>query len=246
TGGGNVHTYELALFLTKAGYNVRHLYARYDDWGVGTVETALPYASEELACEESTWNQAGIKTKLQKALKSFDPDHVIITDSWNSKPFLAEACSGFPYILRFQAMECLCPLNNVRLLPEAGRFRQCRRHQLDNPAACRLCVEERGPRSGSLHQAERALSEGMTPEYRQRLLRALRDAEALLVVNPLTAAMLGPYAKTIRVVTAGMDPARFPWPGEERAKRSDKAVLFFAGLVDEWMKGFEVLHEACA
>jgi hypothetical protein len=32
------------------------------------------------------------------------PDYVILTDSWNMKPRLAEAIRGFPYILRFQKM----------------------------------------------------------------------------------------------------------------------------------------------
>ena len=58
----------------------------------------------------------------------FNPDHVIITDSWNFKPLLAEAVREYPYILRLQAMECICPLNNVRLLPLGdGQFGQCRR-----------------------------------------------------------------------------------------------------------------------
>ena len=49
---------------------------------------------------------------------AFNPDQVIITDSWNIKPLLAEAVREYPYILRLQAMECLCPLNNLRLLVE--------------------------------------------------------------------------------------------------------------------------------
>src|SRR5437764_214318 len=78
--------------------------------------------------------------------------------------------------------------------------------------------------------------------------RALREAEAVLVVNPLHEAMLSPYSGRVRVVTAGMDPGRFPWPPpDEPAARPDgKPVRFlFAGLVEEWMKGFAVLHRAC-
>jgi glycosyltransferase involved in cell wall biosynthesis len=88
-----------------------------------------------------------------------------------------------------------------------------------------------------------------TPEYQECLLRALREAEAVLVVNPLTEALLSPYARCVRVVTAGMDPARFPWPWPgESTQEAGKEVktLLFAGLVDEWMKGFHVLHDACA
>src|SRR5207248_78271 len=38
TGGGNVHTAALALFLARAGYDVRHLYARFPPWRIGAVK----------------------------------------------------------------------------------------------------------------------------------------------------------------------------------------------------------------
>jgi glycosyltransferase involved in cell wall biosynthesis len=256
TGGGIVHTVELAQFLGKAGYEVRHFYAGHRPWGVGCVERSLPYPSEALPFDESTWNVPSIQARYRQAIEQIDPDYVILTDSWNMKPLLAEAVSGYPFVLRLQAMECLCPLNNVRLLPASdGRFRQCPLHQLANPQDCARCVQERGRFSGGLHQAERALCGVGTPAYHERLLWALREAEAVLVVNPLTEALVRPYARTVRVVTAGMDPARFPWPWPEAANPSPPTplpqgargvTLFFAGLVEEAMKGFHVLHEACA
>lgn len=321
SGGGNVHTAELARFLIRAGYEVRHLYARYEPWQIGQVTEALPYASQALEFDASAWNVRDIQTQFRHAVDAFTPDHVIITDAWNFKPHLAEAVRGYPYILRFQAMECLCPLNNVRLLPEGnGRFRQCQLHQLATPRECASCIRERGHLSGELHQAERALSRVDEPDYHDCLLRALRDAEAMLVVNPLMEAMVSPYASHVRVVTAGMDPARFPWPvsvgsrqatvgsrqaagtdqqssvtshqaavspnaptdseqrqvnsqGSETTDRSRrtadsnrshpcdppltkggpggvasprKSTVMFAGMVEELMKGYAVLHEACA
>src|SRR5262249_12607893 len=144
---------------------------------------------------------------------ALDPDYVILTDSWNMKPVLAEALRGHRVLLRLQAMECLCPLNNVRLLPEPeGRFRQCSLNQLSNPDGCARCLRDRGGFSGGLQQAERALAGAGTPGYHDKLLRALREAEAVLVVNPLTEQLVRPHARRVCVVTAGMDPARFPWP----------------------------------
>jgi glycosyltransferase involved in cell wall biosynthesis len=248
TGGGIVHTYELAQFLGRAGFEVQHFSARFPPWGIGMVEGALPFASTPLEFEEAEWNREEVKARFRAAVDRFDPDHVIITDSWNIKPVLADAVRGYPYILRFQAMECICPLNGVRLLVEDGQFRQCSRHQLANPEVCADCLRRRGRWSGSLHQAERALSGVEEPGYHDLLMRALREAEAVLVVNPLHEAMLSPYTDCVRVVTAGMDPARFPWPWPDEQPRptSRKVSLLFAGLVEEPMKGFAVLHEACA
>jgi glycosyltransferase involved in cell wall biosynthesis len=250
TGGGIVHTVELARFLAKAGYEVHHFYARYEPWGIGCVEGKLPFASLALDFDESSWNVLAIQERYRQAVDAFGPDYVILTDSWNMKPLLAEAVAPYPYFLRLQAMECLCPLNNVRLLPqEGGRFGQCQLHQSGHPAACADCLTRNGHFSGGLHRAERALACVGSPEYHAKLLRALREAEAVLVVNPLTETLVRPYARQVQVVTAGMDPARFPWPWpDDPALKRDqgKQILFFAGLVEELMKGFHVLQEACA
>lgn len=246
TGGGTVHTYELAKFLSQNGYDVRHIYTRFAPWGIGGVQGNLPYPSEILEFAEKDWSLPAIQARVRQAVQTFAPDHVIITDSWNIKPLLAEAVRGFPYILRFQAMECFCPLNNVRLLAdEPGQIRQCQLHQLATPRECTQCVSKRGQRSGSLHQVERTLSGVGTPEYHEKLLQAFREAEAVLVVNPLHEAMVSPYTPNVRVVTSGMDPTRFPWPPPDEPQNKKK-VIFFAGLVEEMIKGFEVLHEACA
>ena len=250
TAGGIIHTVELAKFLSRAGYAVQHFYARNDDWGVGRVEGNAPFIGQPIDFDRSSWNAAGIQKAFRHAVDQFHPDYVIITDSWNFKPLLAEAVRGYPYILRQQALECLCPLNNLRLLSDAeGQTIQCARHQLATPDICRRCVAEHGRASGGLHQAERALAGVGTAEYDQKLRQALAESEAVLVLNPLIAAMLGPYAKSVQVVTWGMDAARFPWPwpdGTDGPQSDARATIFMAGLVEEPIKGFPVLHEACA
>jgi glycosyltransferase involved in cell wall biosynthesis len=249
TGGGIVHTVELGRFLREAGYDVRHVYARFDPWGIGRVDGPLPFPSECLEFGESDWRLPTILGRFRAAVDACAPDYVVVTDSWNVKPLLADALRGHRVVLRLQAMECLCPLNNVRLLPGPdGTARQCPMHQLATPDVCRRCLAGNGHTSGGLHRAERDLCGVGTPVYDAALRRAFRDAEAVLVVNPLTEALVGPYARSVRVVTAGMDPARFPWPpaGEPAEAPGDgPARLLFAGLVGEWMKGFHVLHDAC-
>ncbi|WP_231871562.1 glycosyltransferase family 4 protein [Planctomyces sp. SH-PL62] len=239
----------MAKILSLAGYDVRHVYARFEPWGVGRVAGDLPYPSEILDFDEQEWNLPAVEHRFRRAVAAFDPDCVVVTDSWNVKPLLAEAARGYPYILRLQALECLCPLNNVRLLPQpGGGFAQCGLNQLDDPAECSNCLMENGRFSGALHQAEREFCGVGTREYHERLLRAFAGAEAVLAVNPPTAAMVAPYAKDVRVVTAGMDPARFPWPAPEEPREpwaDGRCALFFAGLADEPMKGFHVVHEAC-
>jgi len=186
-----------------------------------------------------------IQTRFRRAVDEFDPDYVLITDTWNMKPLLAEAVRGYPYFLPFQALKCLCPLNNLRLLPLGpDRVEQCPRHQLATPEVCHRCVAERGQHSGLLHQRERALAGVGTPAYNRQLRRALDEAEAVLVLNPSTGEMIRPYAPRVRVVTWGMDPARFPWPLPDKPT-NEKTRIFMAAVVVESIKGFHVIHQAC-
>ena len=275
TGGGNVHTVELATFLGRAGYEVRHVYVRYPEWGIGRVGDALPFESQAMEFDRSSWGLDEIQARYRRAVRSFDSDYVIITDAWNMKPILAEAVEGYPYYLRFQALECLCPLNNLRLLARSSQtVEQCPRNQLANPDVCRRCLVERGHHSGSLHQWERELCKLGTREYDRQLRRALEEAEAVLVLNPLIAVLVEPYARNVRVVPWGMDPARFPWPpadglGERRPSvaleggvgrpapnagvgrpapnpiAAPAITLFMAVVQGELIKGYHIAHEAC-
>jgi glycosyltransferase involved in cell wall biosynthesis len=249
TGGGNVHTAELTKFLSEAGYTVRHFYAKFEPWGIGNVTERTPHPAHAVAFSQTEWTLPNIIGRFRAAIDEFDPDWVVLTDSWNLKPLLAEAAGGRPYILRLQALECLCPLNNVRLLPGPDRKpRQCNRHQLATPDECAKCVRDLEHTSGDLHRAERALAGVGTPEYRDALFKAFSGAAAVLAVNPLTAAMVEPFTRDVRVVTAGMDPARFPYPfpSEKMPPRSaGRLRILFAGLTHEWMKGFHILRETC-
>ncbi|MDB5387180.1 MAG: glycosyltransferase family 1 protein [Planctomycetaceae bacterium] len=249
TGGGTIHTAETGKFLGLAGYDVRHIYSQYSNWGIGRMDQEPLAPSEALVFDAKSWNAPEIQRRFREAVDSFAPDFVIVTDSWNFKPLLAEAMRGYRYFLRLAAQECLCPLNNVRLLVDSqGQTSSCPKHQLATPDACRKCVRDRERQSGSLHQAERALSGYGTAEYDHRLRQAFEGAEAVLAVNPLIAATISPFAKQVCVVPSGFDPSRFPWTANESHETNRKgrcATLLFAGLTEEFMKGFHILRAAC-
>ena len=225
SGGGNIHTVELATFLGRAGYEIRHFHASYPEWGIGRVTDDLPFQSQALEFDTPSWSLDEIKSRYRQAVQSVDPDYVVITDAWNIKPILAEAVEGYPYYLRFQALECLCPLNNLRLLARSPEIvEQCSRNQLANPGVCRRCLAERGHQSGLLHQLERELCRVGTTEYDRQLRTALEGAEAVLALNPLIASLVEPFVQRVRVVPWGMDSSRFPRPLDE-AMRGECASL---------------------
>ena len=248
-GGGTIHTRELVRFLQKAGFTVRHLVARCDTWGVGQVSEDAAGECRTIHFEPRDWTAERIQQQFRHAARSFQPDYCIVTDSWNFKPLLAEAVKEFPTFLRLAAQECLCPLNNVRLLADGeSGVTTCPIHQFADPDGCRRCVSMHRVFSGSLHEAERLLSGFAEPEYPKRLREAFKAAQGVLVVNPSVAKLIGPYCRQVHVVPSGFDPARFPWGVDEIALSDTRANgefrVFFAGLVNEPMKGFRILQEA--
>jgi glycosyltransferase involved in cell wall biosynthesis len=248
TGGGIIHTVELAKFLALAGFSVHLIHPQFPSWGIGTVDETCPVETEPLPFEENEWQIEGIKSRFRAAVERINPDAVVITDCWNFKPHLAEAVRGFPYFLRMQAQECLCPLNNLRLKPIPAGLQQCPNHQFLSRATCRKCLEQNGPFSGNLHQAERCLSQVERDEYGPLLSKAFQEAEAVLVLNRATGELIRPYAGRVEVVTWGMDPSRFPAPSprsEPKRRSRRNCRILFAGLVDEPIKGFANLLEAC-
>ncbi len=245
TGGGTVHTKELADFLTREGYEIRHFYAVNEQWGVGNVRDELPYPAVPIRFSERDWNAEGIRDRFRTEVTEFSPNAVIVTDSWNTKPLLCEAVAAFPYYIRIAALESLCPLNNVRLLvDEQHQPQQCELNQLSEPLTCRDCVQRNQHLSGGLHQADRQLGGFFEPDYPQRLKSAFANAEGVLAVNPEIAALFEPHCKQAHVIPSGFDEERFPISLTTPPPERDKKKILFAGLTNEFMKGFHVLQQA--
>ncbi|MFO0915197.1 MAG: glycosyltransferase family 4 protein [Pirellulales bacterium] len=242
-GGGNVHTIELAVALQHAGYDVHHLYLEHVSWDIGRVAES-PFPSQAIHFTESTWNLSDLQDRVRCAVESHQPDVVLITDSWNLKPWLANAVKSWPYLLRFDAMECLCPLNNLRLLPIGdGHLVDCFRQRLTDQASCLACVRRHQGMTGSLHTQERTLSRFETVEYHALLIDSLAGAEAVLVHNPQIAEQFRPVARRTAVVPIGVGSEFFR---EREATNPEGPVrVLFAGRSRDPVKGFGILLAAC-
>ena len=248
TGGGNIHTTELVQFLERSSFEVQHFCVRYDPWQIGQIEADAPIDSQILKFTSDEWKAHTIRNRVREAVREWEPDLVLITDSWNFKPHLADAVSEFPYFLRMQSLECLCPLNNLQILPEPQGLITCEYNQFINPETCFNCLVKN--RSGQLHQMERQLSGVGSAEYHELLQQAVQNAEAVLVLNPTIAAQYKSFCDRTEVVTWGMDDSRFPWPLPVNEKcpgeiNPTKFSIIFAGLTHEPIKGFHILLAAC-
>ena len=216
-----MHTAELAEFLGRAGYDVRHVFARFAPWGIGRVADPLPV------------HERGAGVRRRELERRRDPGAIppggrcvrtrttsIITDAWNMKPLLAEAVRGYPYFLLFQGQENLCPLNNLRLLAEGpDHVEQCPRHQLATPESATAAWPSAGTTPGRCTRPSGRWPGSARRNTTRSSAGRSRRPRPCWSLNPLTEAMLQPFARRVRVVPWGMDPARFPWPPPDRARR---------------------------
>jgi glycosyltransferase involved in cell wall biosynthesis len=239
---------DLAKALLKGGFDVRHFYLVFPPWQIGAVENS-PIPSQGIEVPEYLWTIAEIQRRVATEVEWYAPDVCLITDSWSLKPWLAGALSGLPYVLRFDAMECLCPLNNLRIIPETrSDLRACFTQRLATPRTCFDCVTKYGELVGTRHQMDRLLSRFDTCEYHELLIRTLRSAHAVLVLNPLIAAHLEPYASDVHVVPIGVDEETFGQvPPLAHASDCEAGVvrILFAGRTTDAVKGFKLLQAAC-
>ena len=148
TGGGTVHTAETARFLARAGYDVRHFYARFQGWGVGLVTQETPYPAEPVSFEPSDWNASTIQRRFREAVDQFRPDFVIVTDSWSFKPMLAEAVHGYRYFCGWPPWSASArSITSVSWWPPTAGFAPARASSLPPPtsakAACGRMISAR-------------------------------------------------------------------------------------------------------
>jgi glycosyltransferase involved in cell wall biosynthesis len=100
--------------------------------------------------------------------------------------------------------------------------------------------------TGDLHRAERELAGYAEADYPASLRRCLERAAGVWVVNPAIAESVKPHAQQVEVIPSGFDPARFADPITPLSRTDGRLRIFFAGLIQEPMKGFAVLQAACA
>jgi glycosyltransferase involved in cell wall biosynthesis len=76
------------------------------------------------------------------------------------------------------------------------------------------------------------------------LQSAFREAAGVFAVNPEIAESCRSFTKAVHVIPSGFDASRFE---DSRALDDTDGIfrILFPGLIDEYMKGFHVIREAC-
>jgi glycosyltransferase involved in cell wall biosynthesis len=242
SGGGMHDSVAVAAHLQQCGMAVARFYAVCPAVGIGAVSAPLSVPSTPVHIGEHD-SASQVAERFREAVDRYDPEIVLITDCWSFRPHLLEAFQGRACFLRFHAAECLCPLNNVRYLVGSDGPIRCESHLLADPEGCLRCLHENRHCSGPLHQWERQLSGAEEPGFSELVRSQFARARGAAVNNPLLAEIFSPFLPNVQVITSGVDAGRFLIrdPGDPAVK-----TILMAGVIEEPMKGFSVLRDACA
>ncbi len=258
-GGATVDIKETASRLTGHGYDVKlfvpavtrkgRTITYWGDRNQRIDADALQFDIETIPVPLRYYNPLIFVPKLKNSIEKFNPDRVLIGDSYLIKPFLAWGLREFQYTLRFYSYETLC-FNYNQGLPRRKIPKRCHTTSLQSPLRCAYCLwrDVMMQDYKDLFRFEFLVSGAFLPGYRRLFIKTLRSAKSIIVYNELIKNMLQPYNDNIFIIPSGVDPERFkpvePDSSPDHSKE-DKVTILMSGRIDDAAKGGPILIEAC-
>ncbi len=255
-GGCWVDLMQICSRLQDRGFETKLFVPVWTDYYPrGHIEGDLPFPVEKIHFSRFTFNAYHLRKRFGQAVGEWTPDFVFLGDGYHLKPHLLDHFSKkVPTFSRFYAYDVNC-LNLHYWLYDEGRV--CDGGFLTDPARCHRCWHpgksfyKRAAKIAlgypdqhpQLHFSQEYMSSlAFTGWYRKRLPKWLAQAEGLIVYNEFTADFFRPITDKIHVIPSGIDTARFQPVTKKEGKRP---VLFVPGRVNDELKGFSTVHEAC-
>lgn len=260
-GGCWVDLKEVMAGLARRGHEVCLFVPVWTDYYPrGDIRAELPFPVRKVHFSRFTFNAWHLRKRLGALVREWNPDLVFLGDGYHLKPHLLDHFSrSFPTLCRFYAYDVNC-LNLHYWLYNEGRI--CDGGFLTDPGRCHRCWHPRGSFKGRLIEIakgrpdrhpelhftqEYAAALAFTPWYRRNLPWWLSRAEGLIVYNDFIADFFRPVSDKVRVIPSGVDTRRFIPQGSaaQGKERSSRPVILVPGRINDELKGFETVWEAC-
>jgi glycosyltransferase involved in cell wall biosynthesis len=237
-GGATVDIDEV-LFRWARDHDVRLFVPRFP-WPFSRCAVAgeRPYPVERIPVTPLGWTWGRVGRLFRRPVERFRPDLVLVADGWHLKPEIFAGLIDHRPWLRIYAYENLCLVNNGTFFAD-GAF--CGNHLLADAERCRRCAR-RQPVAGFWYRQERLAGRALAPDYPRRVQAMLEAARGIIVYNRLTAGILAPYNRNVRIVPSGVDTTRLR-PAEPADGREPPLILA-PGRMGDPVKGMGVLVAA--
>ncbi len=256
TGGSWVDLREVLVRLRARGLEVSLFTVRCDDAfiprGTITADPGFPAEILPVSRKKSDWPSV-----LKNAVTSFQPDTVLITNTFSFGPDLIEMFAEYPVFIRIYGFEIVCPnYMSVRRNTRISEWNQptrepvCPLSYLTHPTACTWCAlrsfgrlfhpfrsrrEPMNPLAGEYFQLG-----AFWPWYHEKAVSSLNRVQGILVYNDFIAEKFSRIDVPIHRIPGGVDTVHFS-PG---AAKSTPRLIVMPGRVQDPRKGFPVFQSA--
>ncbi len=246
-GGADVDVFNVLKELTKNKHDVLLLSITTSNQNRGVFQPEeLPFPAKKITLDYSS-NQflLILKNFLLSSVSTFQPDWIIIGDSFFLKPVITLFFENvsIPIIWRQYAYELLCQKDILKFLHN----KPCPLDYLSTHDTCRKC--------GLYHQKRKILNyeinawleeyliaEAYKSNYYEKLINALKKVQKIIVFSDAMAKVWKCYHTQIVIIPGGVDTKIF-----QTKKPTKNAIkkIFMAGRVEDFSKGFHTLFKAC-
>ena len=195
--------------------------------------------------------------RLEKAVRKWNPDYVVISNTFSMAPWIVRRLSGFRVILRIYGYEMLCPYY-MSLWPH-GRIEHwassnpeaaiCTSSYMRSPNRCTMCTirgmgKDLLPRWMNPFSHEYVASLAFMPFYRNLLLRMFDRCHRILVSNSYTSSILDQWASKVVEVPGGVDTEFFtPDIQDKPSVATGDPIVLMPGRVEDPRKGYSVFRD---
>jgi len=188
-----------------------------------------------------TYNFLQVPSRIKKKVDEYNPDYVFIGDGELIKPYVIDSLRDYKPIIRHYSYDGYC-IKDYGTLFRHGKI--CDHCYVDTPLFCLKCsiawTLRWHPRNAT-HTFITSLA--FTPLLYKTLKRGFSSASGVIVYNNQIAEMVRKLNNNCYIIPSGVDTSHFS-PDENKAENKTFSILM-SGRVDDYGKGFHVLHKAC-
>jgi len=242
-GGARVDVKEIAQRLARH-HEVRLFVPDYPacPFPRGIASGSFGFSITRIPFNHLTFSAPFLGKRFAEAVEEFQPDRVWVTDGWFLKPYLILGLKKFSPIVRFYAYESLCIRSHGHCF-SCGKL--CMRDYLagDSYLFCLKCAFNWLRRVRPPEFIQEFIGAGsMLPRYRNTVRQSIKASSSLVVYNDFIKDKLLRWNQNIHIVPSGVDCRRF-FP--KKRPLNGQVTILMAGRVDDYLKGYQVLLDAC-
>ena len=255
TGGSWVDLRETAVRLQNHGFEVQLFVPHWERWGIpgGRILENPGFPVKVLPIKPRQFNFHSLPKIYEKAVSAWNPDMILISNSFYLAPYLIEKFSKNPVFLRIYAFEMAC-LNYMNMNKcdtfhweeQNPHGELCGKNLLNNPWECWLCGLKAmdgtliGPRLNCL-ASEYWTSLAFLPGFSEKVKKALNKCSGAMVNNPYIRGLFSDLDIPVHVVPGGIDTDHFTVSPESPG---EKVRILMSGRADDQKKGSKTFLES--